>query len=614
MHLDGNYLFVANTNSDTVSVIDTTIDQVVKTIAVHPFPKSPYGSSPTALTTMSGGRLLVSLGANNAIGLYNWQGPANPVSFEGLIPTGWYPADLTINPSNQRIIVANAKGIGSLGNGNAEAKSAYAQVGTVSIMSYPQPKDLGKDTAEVFQNNHWTSDAWNQIAKNQGKGSGNPTAVPLHIGDPSAIKHVFFIIKENRTYDQILGDDPRGNGDPNLVQFGANVTPNEHALATQFPLLDNFYASGIASDEGHQWLDEAYVTSYLEKMEYGGPERSYPYYGGDSLAYSPTGFLWQDAQKHGLTVRDYGEYSDQFNGPNSIGWADGTTWSQWYKDSQILEGKQSGMLHAPLGSYQATSDVPSLKGVLNTQYPSFTSVSIPDQYRADIFQSEFNQYVKKNNLPNLVMMSLPQDHTAGSTPGIPTDKSMVADNDLALGRIVDTISHSKYWKDSAIFVVEDDAQSGTDHVDGHRTTSFVISPYAQHNVVDNTFYTQIDMVRTIEQILGIPPMNQMDLAASPMWDAFTNKPNFTPYNVVTNKIPLDQVTPTPTASTSALVAAWNQASATALGVGSKTFQADVYPNMLNHAIWYSTKGYNTPYPGDSKVLWPNQVKDNGPTN
>jgi YVTN family beta-propeller protein len=605
MYLHDHYLFVANTNSDSISVIDTTSNNMVKTINIQPFPDAPFGSTPTGLTMTGDGKLVVSLGTNNALGVYKWQ-PNQPVSFEGLIPTGWYPADVTVD-KQQRLIVANLKGIGSLGDGNAKAKMAYSQLGTVSIIPVPKPEDIQNYTKQVFKNNNWNHVNKGDNGQNQDNNGQNhqPVSIPQHIGDPSLIKHVFFIIKENRTYDQVLGDDTRGNGAPDLVQFGKQVTPNEHALATQFPLLDNFYASGIASDEGHQWLNEAYVSSYLEKMEYSGPERGYPYYGGDSLAYSPTGFIWENATKHGRTVRNYGEYANQFSGPQNINWADSKTWFNWYNDSQILEGKKSGSLNAPIGTYQATSDVPSNNWLLNHDYPAFTSVSIPDQYRADIFQREFAGYVKNGNLPNLVMMSLPQDHTGGTSPGFPTPQAQVADNDLALGRIVDTISHSPYWKDSAIFVVEDDAQSGTDHVDGHRTTGFVISPYAKRNIVDSTYYTHIDMVRTIEQILGLPPMNQMDWAARPMNEVFTNRADLTPYNVLQNNIPLDEINPQPTAMNST-VQAWAVASAQSI---KSQDELDKHPNVLNHANWYATKGFTTPYPGDIKILLPNEVQE-----
>jgi YVTN family beta-propeller protein len=608
MHLEGRNLFVADTNSDDVSVIDTGSRKVVKTIHVQPFPGAPRGSSPEAVTMLPGGRLAVALGNNNAVAFYHWAGPSSPVIFEGLLPTAWYPGALAVDPALKQLVIANIKGVGSLGNEGSTAKSAYAQVGSASVVDYPATPDLAKGTIQVVKNNGWNRAASAIPTSTDCKGTPQP--VPTVAGC-SPIKHVFFIIKENRTYDQVLGDMPQGNGNAANTEFGAQVTPNQHALATRFPLLDNYYASGIASDEGHQWLDEAWVTSYLEKMEYGGPERGYPYDGGDALAYAPTGFLWQNATRRGLSVRDYGEFAAHFAGPSGSisNWEDPSIWQQYYKNAQILAGQNSGQLNPPLGTYTAQSDVPSLKNVLSPDYPPFNTVSIPDQYRTQIFLKEFRDYEAHKNLPNLMMFTLPNDHTAGTAPGFPTPQAMIADNDLALGKIVDAISHSPDWKDSAIFVTEDDAQNGVDHVDGHRTTGYVISPYTRTGV-DHTYYSQIDMVRTIEQILGLPAMNQFDLAATPMRDTFTSKPNFAPYTAQANRVPLDQLSPSPTSTTNATQSAWANWSSTAFRGPVFTADSPNY-NALNRAIWYSVKGYSTPYPGDQKVLQPNEVPPSG---
>jgi YVTN family beta-propeller protein len=607
MTLKNQYLFVANTDSDTVSVVDTFIDRVIKKISIQPFRDAPFGSTPNGLTFLGDSTLVVALGTNNALGIYHWNGPTNPVELQGLIPTAWYPGAVSID-NCQRMVVANIKGTGSLGDGSAEAKAAYSQVGTASFIAMPSEKQLDEYTKQVFVNN-----AWDKLTdqKDRRLEDRDRRAIPTAIGEPSLIKHVFYIIKENRTYDQILGDlGIRGNGDPNLVQFGKQITPNEHALARIFPLFDNFYVSGIASDEGHQWTDEAYCSSYLEKMEYGGPERGYPYNGGDALAYSPAGFLWENAVNHGRTAQIFGEFSNQFNGPQgSYGtYADLPTWQAWYRDAQILAGQVKGQLHAPLGSYQAQSDVPSDDALLFKDYPPFISIDIPDQYRAEIFKRRFNHYVKEGKLPDLIVMTLPDDHTAGVSAGFLTPNAMVADNDLALGKIIDTISHSPFWKDSAIFVVEDDAQNGTDHVDGHRTVGFVVSPYARREIVDNTYYTQIDMVRTIEQVLGLSPMNQFDLAATPMRDAFTDKPDFTPYNFVPNLVSLTEITPAAKALTGSK-REWALASRKIFAHG---FKPDDPKNesFLNHALWYSVKGFSTPYPGESKILRPKNIVEN----
>jgi hypothetical protein len=344
-------------------------------------------------------------------------------------------------------------------------------------------------------------------------------------------------------------------------------------------------------------------------MEYGGLERGYPYDGGDALAYSPAGFLWEEAEKYGRSVAIFGEFSDQFDNQNGAyaTYDSYPAWQAWYQDSQILSGTLKGQLHAPLGSYQASSDVPSDNRVLIKDYPPFISIDIPDQYREAIFQLHFADWVKNGKLPNLIVMTLPDDHTAGTDPGFASPQAMVADNDLALGKIVDMISHSPYWNNSVIFVTEDDAQNGTDHVDGHRTTGFVISPYAKRGAIDSTYYTQIDLVRTIEQILGLPPMNQFDLAATPMTALFTDKPDLTPFKVLPNQIPLTQITPTETAL-NGLARDWARASAHMFVTGFHP-DADEYSNLINHANWYSTKGFSQSYPGETRVLKPSELRE-----
>jgi YVTN family beta-propeller protein len=552
IHLDGHTMFVANTNSDSISVIDTASKKVVKTIGVKPFPGAPLGSSPQAVTMLPGGQLVVALGNNNALAFYHWTQPSDPVVFQGLLPTAWYPGDVVVNPVLKRLVVANVKGVGSLGDpASSASKAAYSQVGTASVIPYPNTADLASQTAKVFHNNGW--DHLNALAKpqagqcnDQGNGQGNSAPVPT-AGGCSPIKHVFFIIKENRTYDQVLGDMPKGNGNATNTMFGANVTPNQHALSTRFPQLDNYYASGIASDEGHQWLNEAWVSSYLEKMEFGGPERAYPYNGGDALAYAPTGFLWQNATRHGLTARDYGEFASQFTGPSGSisNWTDPSIWQKFYQDSQILAGKQQGKLNTPIGTYTAQSDVPSLKNVLSPSYPPFNTASIPDQYRAQIFLQEFNNYEKNHNLPNLMLFTLPQDHTAGTTPGLPTPNAMVADNDLALGRVIARLSRSPAWRALALFALEDDAQNGPDHVDAHRSVLLLASPWARRGAVDSTFYTTSSVVRTIGLLLGLPPLSQYDAGATPLWNAFATRPDTasSPFRALPSSWPLEERNP-----------------------------------------------------------------------
>ncbi|MEO1783949.1 bifunctional YncE family protein/alkaline phosphatase family protein [Thermodesulfobium sp. 4217-1] len=606
-------IFVTNTNSDTISVINKKSLTVVKTISIHPYPNSIFGSQPNAIAISSENKLYVSLGSNNAVDVYDWNGENEAVKFDGLIPTGWYPGDIAIDKALNSIVVANIKGVGSLGNEVPFAHSkqffghsVYAWLGSISIVKYPDDTALSNFTKQVYENNNW-----GRLMKDNPKVqySSGPVAIPSDLGESSAIKHVFYIIKENRPYDQVLGDMKEGNGDPNLVVFGEKATPNEHALASDFILFDNFYCSGSVSADGHQWTDQGLDPDYVER-QFGDFPRSYPNDGGDSLAYLSSGFIWEDAVNHGKSVANFGEYVMYFRTPTGAGVESLGSWDEWYKDSQILEGKATGKLHVSVGRFQSVSDVVSNDKLLIRDYPPFC-LNIPDQYRVDIFLKQFNSYIENNNLPNLVIMSLPDDHTGGTKPGLPTPMAMVADNDLALGRIVDAISHSKYWKDSVIFVVEDDAQNGIDHVDGHRTTAFVIGPYVKRNFVDHTMYTQIDMLRTIEQILGLPPMNQMDSAATPMYNAFTNTPNLAPYDVLANNIPLDEMNPdlnTLKTSDNKLQYLWALASEKMFSGSTMDDEDKQSVNLFNRDIWYSVKGFNSPYPGDNKVFSPVEAK------
>jgi hypothetical protein len=337
---------------------------------------------------------------------------------------------------------------------------------------------------------------------------------------------------------------------------------------------------------------------------YGNYTRSYG--SGDALINNATGTLWTDAEKHGVSVTDWGETAPSTgtyantSGDSSV---PPINWQKFYQDSQILEGKATGTLNYPLGDYQLSVDMPSLEKVLQPGFPPF-NLNIPDQYRADMFQRDFANYVKNNNLPQLSLLNVMDDHTDGTSPGGLAPEAEVADNDLAVGRIVDTISHSKYWNDSAIFVEEDDSQNGVDHVDGHRNPTLVISPYAKHGgYVDHTYYSQLNVDRTIEQVLGMPPMTENDLAAEPMFNSFTNTPNDTPYNYLPNQIPLTETNPSVASITNPVQKAWAQWSA------KQNYKTeDMLPMAAeNRDVWYSNTGWKTPYPGDSKVLLPSQV-------
>jgi hypothetical protein len=385
---------------------------------------------------------------------------------------------------------------------------------------------------------------------------------------------VVYIIKENRTYDQVFGDLPQGNGDTSLVLFGREVTPNHHRLAETYVLLDNFYCSGVLSADGHQWTDEAIVTDYLEKS-FGDFNRSYPYDGDDALAYASSGFIWDNVLRHGLTFRNYGEFVNAVIEPRNASFA------EIYRD--YLDG--TGKI-----SIKAKANLEQLTPNTCPTYISFPNI-VSDQYRASEFIKELNEYEKKGELPAFIIMALPANHTSGTRPGMPTPKAAVADNDLALGRIVEAISGSIFWKETCILVTEDDPQDGFDHVDGHRTVGLVISPYARRGEVVSTYYSQINMVRTIENILGLPPMNQLDLSAEPMSDCFTAKPDFSPYKALKNNIPLDQLNP-PLVSLGGEQLYWAQKS-----IEQDLDEVDrIDEGIFNRIIWHSVKGYERPYP------------------
>ena len=629
MYLHGRALLVANSNDDSVSVIDTAAKHVTQTFNVNPLPGSTVGSYPNAITMPDAEHILVSTGRDNAIAVFRYNGPVSPVQYQGLLPTDWYPVNVAMDAKLGKIVVTNDKGIGARGPESTIAKgpgtnpatghNTYDDTGSLTTFALPGQEDLGKYTHQVFVDNDWEHLL---ASRSSPSTAGATAAVPARLGEPSPIKHVFLIVKENRTYDQVFGDVAKGNGAPSLTQFGGTVTPNQHALANSFGLFDNFYDEGTLSADGHNWLMQADANDYIEK-EFGAFFRSYPAQGGDALAYQRNGFLWNAAERAGQTAAAFGEYNNFFNVP-AIGYP---TWQQWYQDSQILEGKASGPLPVPLDKYSTYADIPSLNAIDNHQYPRF-DLNVPDQYRTDIWLRSFQQSEKTGNLANLNLMWMPDDHTSGVGSGDPNPIAQVADNDLAVGRIVDAISHSKFWKSSAIFVVEDDPQNGVDHVDGHRSTALVISPYAKRGVVLDNYYTQLNMVKTIEQILGIQPMNQEDRAAEPMFSAFSNHPNFTPYNALPNQIPLTAGLAGVTAGTpaqavrsatvgsaktvipAAMMAIYQQWAAWSTHQhfgGAKPNEDQANPAMLNRLDWYSATGWVRPYPGDTKILAPGQV-------
>ncbi len=482
-------LFVTNTASNDVSVIDTGKNKVVQTIATQPWPEASVGYEPNAVTLTDDGHLLVTLGRANAVAVYRYANPLEPAGYVGLLPTDYFPAEIT--SSGNDVLVSNTRGIDARRPADKAGHGTHDTTSSLQRFTLPDDRTIKAQTGKVFSQNGWNG----APAAPAGNGNVPPMPVPVKLGDPSTIKHVFLIVKENRTYDQLYGDMPQGNGNPALAQFGENVTPNQHALARQFGLYDNTYDIGTNSAEGHNWLMQADNPEYTESSA-GEYKRSYDTE-DDALGHQRSGFIWTGAQAAGKSVKDFGEFQSIEKKPA------GATWQNYYCDTKNMEATGQPTAY-PI---QTGSAIPSLNKVSVPGFPMF-DLNVPDIYKYQIWKQDF----EKNGPANLNMLWLSNDHTGG--PASPT--AQVADNDLATGKIVDEISHSPYWKDSAIFVVEDDSQAGLDHVDGHRAPIQIISPWAKHGAVDNHYYSQITMIRTIEQILGIRPMNQKDSAASPM--------------------------------------------------------------------------------------------------
>jgi len=625
LYRNGAALFVANTNSDTVSVVDTSSDHVVQTIATQPWPSSKVGYEPTGIT-IADGHLLVTLGRANAVAVYSYDGnPLSPVGYVGLLPTDYYPA--AIATVGDKVVVTNTRGIDArgpaltftkgTGTTPATGYGTHSTTGSLTRFTLPSDADVATWTSTVFAQNGW-GDSGTDVKQATGT-KAKAVPVPTRIGDPSTIKHVFLLVKENRTYDQVYGDMPQGNGDASLAQFGAKVTPNQHALAQQFGLYDNTYDIGTNSAEGHNWIMQGDDPEYTESSA-GEYVRSYDTE-DDVLGHQRSGFLWTAVQAAGDTVRNYGEFTQFETKPATA------TWQQYYCAATSVDaGGDPAQLTDPSIKQDTESPIPSLNAITDHDYPKFDT-SIPDLYRYQIWKQDF----EKSAPANLTMMWLSSDHTGGTAD----PEAQVADGDLAVGKIVDEISHSKYWKDSAIFVVEDDSQDGADHVDGHRAPVQVISPWAQHGKVIDTYYSQISVVRTIEQILGAQPLNQKVAAATPMYDAFTTKPNDTPFSAVPNQVPLTEGVATPPAcgldtlgltgaaatqlnkqeakktavpaSEEAIAQAWAKWQQKQHFTGPGAIPDYANPEQMNRWTWYQTHQFTQPYPGDSTIYAPDEV-------
>jgi YVTN family beta-propeller protein len=598
----GSSLLVANTYSDTLSQISLATNKVIRTISLG-LPVgvtglgSAYGAAPVSIAVDQKAKIAyVALYDANAIAVVDLtEGVAKPI--KGMVPVAYAPASVALDSAHNQLIVANDKGIGTIGSFETDhgvtGYNTHQDTGTVSIVPVPDTSTLAKMTFTVYQNNHWDLRA-NIESASGGSYLTPPMALPAHIGDPSLIKHVFLIIRENRTYDQILGDVAAGNGDPELAVFGGKDTPNAHELVKRFPLLDNFYDPSRQSADGHQWIVEA-MAPYADDIQAPYWVRSYPGgNAGDSLSYTKQGFLFQSSVAAGLSTKIYGEYAE-----NESWVAPGQpSWSQLYADALAFERHQEPTLKYQ-NAQTAYYEVPVAKSHAVLNFPMF-DLNIPDQWRVDIWLQDFYKDLAQGTVPSLSILWVMDDHTGGP----PTVDAEQADNDLAIGRIIDIISHSSVWKDSAIFLEEDDAQNGVDHIDGHRSPGYIVSPYAvQYGPTDHTYYTQVNMTRTIEQILGLAPLNQFDLIASPMYTDFTNTPNFAPWNFVPNKVPLDLGVTVQAEPVNELERQWRGAKK-AMFAGKMNKPDSEDPVTLNHLTWYEATGFERAYPGETKVRPP----------
>jgi YVTN family beta-propeller protein len=572
-------LFVANGNSDTVSVIDTQRNQVTATIPLQPFSRKVTGIAPTALAlSPDGAQLYVGCGGINAVAVVRLPAGRQAASLLGMIPTGWYPSDLDVSADGKQLAIATLLGVGSGWRDDEKKRFVHSNRGTVHVVEMPDEAQLESYTLAVAENNRMTVGGSTQAEAP--RRNAKPKAIPVRAGEPSLIEHVVYIIKENRTYDQVFGDMPEGNGDPSLVMFGESVTPNHHRLARQFVLLDNFYATGGNSGDGHQWVTQANEVDYAMWPGYRG--RSYPFDGTDPIAYSSGGFIWDSAARAGKTVRVYGEYAGRLAEPPEE------------RIGLLREAVDGGDFST---RYDIEAPLKPLNQFLAKNFPPYTN-TIPDIARAQIFSKDVARWQQEGKMPNLVILQLPCDHTFGTRPGTSTPAAMVADNDWALGKIVEDLSKTQFWNKMAILVVEDDAQNGVDHVDGHRTVALAISPYTRRGTVDSTFYAQPSMLKTIELILGLPNLSLFDLIANDMRNSFTDTPDFTPYQAVRPEQDLFAINP----PLSALTGPAREAAEASMRMRFDI--PDAAPSdQLNRILWHTERGWDTPYPGVRQAVF-----------
>jgi YVTN family beta-propeller protein len=608
-----NRLYVANSNDDSISVVDTETNRLTSTWSIQPFTDRVRGIAPTSLVLAPDGQTLyIACGGINAVAIMN----VRDASVRGLIPTGWYPSHLALTAGGRTLAVATLLGVGSgthLSDSNLkflregltglrpriDRRYVHSYRGTVHIVELPDENQLAAYSKAVAENNHLQlgPPLHPSLAIRDQKVKVSPVPVPTRSSDRSLIDHVVYIVKENRTYDQLFGDLERGNGDPSLTLYGEEVTPNHRKLAREFVLLDNFYATGGNSGDGHQWVTQSAESDYTLLSGYVG--RSYPFDGNDPIAYASGGFLWDLALRRGKTFADFGEFIPEGQFPERqrtprVGNAEirAELMKEWRTGSDFMN------------RFQVASPIPPLDAHLIRDFPSYGGES-PDVVRARIFRRHLKEWENSGRMPNLIYVQLPSDHTGGTKPGYSTPKACLADNDLALGQIIEGLTHSRFWSRMAIFVVEDDAQGGVDHVDGHRTVALVISPYIRRRSIDSTFYSHPSIARTIELMLGLPNLSLFDLIANDMRNSFSTTADFTPYTAIEPKQSLFEVNPS-------VQTLKGQARRDAVASARMNWSVpDAAPaQRLNRILWRNERGPKARYPSVRRAAFiPYQMAD-----
>lgn len=562
---DEKQLAAVNSHSDTVSIVDT--ETLARSdIKIPTFPEAAIGAQPTAdLFSADGKTLYIACGGNNAIAVLSRNGKKWRTA--GALPTLWFPTAIALD-SEGALRVLDVKGSGNTDNHKGSFNSRQYE-GALERISKPEPMQLAAGAREVRAANMPVYESAGGVADLSSLG----------------IEHVFLIVKENRAYDQVFGDIGKGNSDPKLAMYGRDVTPNHHALAERYVLLDNFYTGGAISFDGHQWLEQGFVSDYTERAFAASP-RGYAWNMADALTVAPTGFFWQSATRP-FDVRIYGEFQNPAVwDPKTQSVIDITehqqaTWSAYWQAWK--EGKWETMVGSRSG-------VPALQPYCDERYPNSTT-AVPDQIRAEEFLRDLHEHEQRGRLQNLTVLTLNEDHTNGTRPGSPTPKAMVADDDLALGRIVEGISKSSFWAKSLILVVEDDAQDGVDHVDGHRTVALAIGPRVRRDAVDSNNYNHGSLIRTIQDVFRIPPRTRFLKAARAMNSIFTAEADTAPYEHLVPKQRLDEMNPPLKALNGRRL--WAAKESAAMDF---TELDDVPEDTLNHILWWDAKGYDTPYP------------------